>query len=559
MGVGKALQALLEAAGAAPKPNPVSCTGISATHCSIPEAILESKRRKKLFVVYISGENSESAELEKSTFTDSKVEESLSKHCILLHIAEGSTDAVNFSAIYLQKSAPCITAIGYNGVQLWQSEGFVSAEVLASNLDKAWLSLHIQETTATVLTAALVSEKPESPSSGSSDIGSSGQESSSGTIVPSLSMDRHIQSSEVGTQVAASEVIEENKSYEPTAEETINNLDVKTSSKSFNAQKPQTVGDERSTCPTEEDKKLPSSSITNSDITIADHTSSGAEDGLLAPEKIIGNHTGAPRGGSELTTTEIKEVGGDKKVESTDNVVPRTLDNNKTINVSSDVHLNIRLPDGVSLQQKFSVTSTLRMVRDYVDRNQESGIGAYDLAIPYPRKTFSDQDMSKSLSELALLNRQALIVVPHQRATSYHRGGSFSGRPTSGGSANANEGGYFAYVKRVLSYFNPLSYFGGSANSSSSGQAQSGIWEYGPNSAHHNNTERMERPYFSYSPNQNLSATGRNDSRGRQPTTSRPGSNIHTLKHDEDDGRSSDRNTFWNGNSTEYGGNNDGK
>ena len=80
-----------------------------------------------------------------------------------------------------QKSAPCITAIGYNGVNLWQNgmvflwsgniviplfilenhnrqstnfsqielilhsaEGFVGADILASSLEKAWLSLHIQ-------------------------------------------------------------------------------------------------------------------------------------------------------------------------------------------------------------------------------------------------------------------------------------------------------------------------------------------------------------------------------------------------------------------------------
>uniref|UniRef100_A0A6N2ME85 Uncharacterized protein n=1 Tax=Salix viminalis TaxID=40686 RepID=A0A6N2ME85_SALVM len=66
---------------------------------SIPEAILESKKQRKLFAVYISGENVESAELEKSTWADSKVTESLSKYCILLHVKEGSTDAMNFSAI----------------------------------------------------------------------------------------------------------------------------------------------------------------------------------------------------------------------------------------------------------------------------------------------------------------------------------------------------------------------------------------------------------------------------------------------------------------------------
>ena len=89
--------------------------------------------------------------------------------------------------------------------------------------------------------------------------------------------------------------------------------------------------------------------------------------------------------------------------------------------------------------------------------------------------------MSKSLSEVALLNRQALMVVPRQRATSYQRGGSSSDRATSttsSDSANANDGGYFAFIKRALSYVNPLSYFGGSTSSSSSGQAQSGTWEY---------------------------------------------------------------------------------
>ncbi|KAF2322214.1 hypothetical protein GH714_008689 [Hevea brasiliensis] len=111
---------------------------------SIPKAILESKKQKKLFVVYISGSDEKSVELEKSTWTDSKVAESLSNYCIFLHIPESSTDAANFRAIYPQKSVPSIAAIGYNGVQLWQNEGIVSAEVLASSLEKAWLGLHIQ-------------------------------------------------------------------------------------------------------------------------------------------------------------------------------------------------------------------------------------------------------------------------------------------------------------------------------------------------------------------------------------------------------------------------------
>lgn len=77
----------------------------------------------------------------------------------------------------------------------------------------------------------------------------------------------------------------------------------------------------------------------------------------------------------------------------------------------------------------------------------------------------------------------------------------------------------------------------------------------GPNPTLQNNMAGRERPH-----SQSTSATGRDDGKKKQPTTSRFGSNIHTLKHDEDDGRFNDRNSFWNGNSTQYGGgDNDGK
>lgn len=59
-------------------------------------------------------------------------------------------------------------------------------------------------------------------------------------------------------------------------------------------------------------------------------------------------------------------------------------------NRSHDVYLNIRLPSGSSLQVKFLVMDTLRMVKDYVDKNQTSSFGSYDLAVPYPRKVFGD-------------------------------------------------------------------------------------------------------------------------------------------------------------------------
>ncbi|XP_048234071.1 plant UBX domain-containing protein 11 isoform X2 [Ricinus communis] len=510
---------------------------------SIPQAIIESKNQKKLFVVYISGSDAESVELEKCTWTDFKVAESFSKYCILLHLQEGSTDAVNFSAIYPYKSVPSIVAIGYNGVQLWQS-GFISAEVLASNLEKAWLSLHIQETTATVLTAALASKKPELSIAGSSDVGPTEKETSSGTVVQSASADKHVQPSDA-ISPAACQTIKENKSHEHIVEERGTKHVDKRSSESSKTDKSRSIGTKESTSPTEEAKGS-SSMIVDRDNSIAD------DYGHPDQEFILNHHPG--RGDSQLATTETNEgVRDEGKAD--------IIGHNERVNAPSDVHLNIRLPSGVSLQDRFSVASSLRMVKDYVDRNQASEIGSYDLAIPYPRKVFRDEDLSKSLSELELFNRQALMVVPRQRSTSYQRGGSSSDNATTSysDSSTANNGGYFAHIRRMLSYINPLSYLGGNTSSSSSGQPQTGMWEYSPNSAPQSNIARTENSYSDNLPNQGSSATGRNDNRSRQPTTSRIGSNIHTLKHDEDDGRFSDRNPFWNGNSTQYGGNSDGK
>ncbi|KAF2300135.1 hypothetical protein GH714_009401 [Hevea brasiliensis] len=337
---------------------------------SISEAILESKKQKKLFVVYIS-------------------------------------------------------------------EGIVGAEALASSLEKAWLNLHIQETTATVLTAALTSKKPE-PSAGFSDISSSEQGSSSGTVVPPPLVDKHEQSSDGGPS-ATSETIEENNSHEHIVE--------------------------RKT------KGLSSPLRLDPDSPVADGLSSSNEDEHPDQEKIINQYSVVPGGDSQLVTTETIEA-TQRSGECVDDRKTNTLDDDKSVNALSEVHLNIRLPSGISLQDKFSVKSTLGMIKDYVDRNQPSEIGSYDLAIPYPRKVFSDQ---------------------------------------------------------------------------------------GPNPALQNNLTRSERPYSSYSPNQSTSSTGRNDNRSRQPTTSHFGSNIHTLKHDEDDSQFGDRNPFWNGNSTQYGGNSDGK
>ena len=95
--------------------------------------------------------------------------------------------------------------------------------------------------------------------------------------------------------------------------------------------------------------------------------------------------------------------------------------------------------------------------------------------------------MDKTLSNLGFGNREALIVIPHRHSTVLKH--SQQSSPDSSNVARTasddNSEGYFGYLKRLLSYFNPLAYIGGAANSSTSEQAKNdNLWQYGEHLVH---------------------------------------------------------------------------
>ncbi|XP_023640631.1 plant UBX domain-containing protein 11 isoform X2 [Capsella rubella] len=508
---------------------------------TVPEAIFEAKGQKKLFVVYISGEDEESDKLNRLTWTGASVAESLSKYCILLHIQAGSVDATNFSAIYPYSSVPCIAAIGFSGTQVWKNEGFIAAEDLTSSLEKAWLGLHIQETTASILSAALASQNSEQSASSTSNavLPSEGGPLDAAVACPSTASS--VQPSETKSTVTSASTKQNNdgtgkESAEPSKLcDTTNGLPA-SSLAGTKAHVEHRVTEAPSHVQEEKEPIRPASPRPN------DNTSSvRSSTDRKRKQETVKNKAESSSGGSERDIDLVKSVCTKETVKPKDEG-----EDGKSLRKSTDVHLNIRLPDGANLQEKFSVTSILRIVKDYVDSNQTTGLGAYDLAVPYPRRVYTDQDLDKSLSEVGLFDRQALVVVPRKRATVYQRGSSFS---ESNNNTDPNSGGYFAYVRRVLSYANPFSYFGGGTDSASSSgpERQTGIWEYGPNTELRNNMGEVGSSFQD-------SSEGRSNVRNRRPTTSRIGSNIHTLNHDEDDASFGDGNAFWNGNSTQYGG-----
>ncbi|KAH7670946.1 Thioredoxin-like protein [Dioscorea alata] len=494
---------------------------------SIADAINAARRDKKLFVVCISGEDENSILLEQSTWVDSSVVDSISKYCIFLHLKQGSLEASQFSAIYPQQSFPSITAIGCNGLVLWKHEGYVNAENFLENIEKAWAAFHLQGATAMFVAAALASKQPEPANLTSANVVpcEEGSSSSMGAATASAEAEKPsvviearpltIPEAPVDQKVGEQHALQD---HEPVEGSSIpNEVHDHNINKGTQFSSP--------TCSVADSFTTPQGTANENN---APHTT----------ESVEGTYSNSPINPQETSLMDIDEP--DNKNQMSINEMAVSSNAIK----SNEIHLNIRLPDGSTLQTKFSISDTLSLVKNYVDENQSGTMGPYALAVPYPRKVFGEQDMFKSLSELEFSSRQAIIVVPH-RQNIQPRGVQSTNNVVRVTDSIQSSEGYFGYVKRILSYANPFAYFGGNANSSSS-QAippNDGLWQYSPNPSLQNQLNRESPP--------------RGDTARNPRSTSRPfGSNIHTLRHDEDQLPPGDRNTFWNGNSTQFGGNN---
>ncbi|KAK3119895.1 hypothetical protein QOZ80_9AG0677360 [Eleusine coracana subsp. coracana] len=395
---------------------------------SISDAINQSRQQKKLFVVYISGEDEASSSLEQSTLVDEHVAEVIGRCCIFLHLKQGNVDAAQFSAIYPQKSVPSISVIGLNGVMLWHHEGHIIAENLKESIEKAWAALHLQETAATLLTASLASRNAESMNTTS-------------TALP------HLQGSSTSENTSAS-------SSQPV---NISGASGVAHPTDLVSQLPsRTTHDE----PLGKNGKEGSESVSDPvDRTVEKLDSACTEVKTDVPDSLRSSNKGSSSDPKQFLKRKNKVDGG--CTEAPSEASSRTI--------TDDIHLSIRMPSGDRLEIKLTKQDVLREVKNFVDENLGSGVGSYDLSLIYPKRVFTEQDMEATLCELGIQNRHAMMVVPHRPLAQVPRPQSSARSYDAGG--NSGGGGYFGYLRTVLSYANPLSYFRGSPISNPEVQA----------------------------------------------------------------------------------------
>lgn len=593
---------------------------------SVSQAIVAAKISRKILLVYIGDPGEKSVHLEQFTLRDSEVVKLLSEYYVVLHLLEGSVDVVHFSAFCPYKSAPALSAIGYNGSLLWQYEGYINANDLIASLEKARTDLHSQEVVSNLVLSEhegnLNTAEPH-PSSGeihshqssisqtisestcgteetaqtAVSIRDDGQEDLASTNVISVSVTpgrpSNVSSSNcdsianstrsststveksgnlafrnkkatdstcvlVQTKESADALVSNLAENNPQRGNTVNPADtniegemLKADDELFRVQtiNVATLGLEQ---PTTEIVPEGETGDQGTSHVIADVNNKGEM--LQADDQLFREQSSNVDSFSLVTeqpTTEIVPNGGTGDQGSShvmDDLSARRLPTRD----SSSIYLQIRLLNGSSLQAKFQATDTLRRVKDYVNENWTDGNKAFSLAIPYPRKVFDEEDMGKVLSELNLGTRVAMILVPFKSATSPSDWRSSSQANNMGSPSSLRNGeaspGLFA---RILSYFNPFSYFSGASTNQDSTSRDS-VWQYGPNPSLQS-VFKDGSQNSSYMSRSNVPGKDQKASGSSKVEKKGWGSNIHTLKHDEDESFR-DQNAFWNGNSTQYGG-----
>lgn len=512
---------------------------------STSEAIARAQQDDLVLIVFVAGDDEESVSMELTTFHDSAVLDEVKQHSLILRLQEGTIDAAYFQAIFPLSRVPTITFLGYKGSLLCQLEGYQGTEELLTALRQAVATAktQLQQARAASAMVALLSSAnmtasgtassaPESQSAGNCTDEGTPVQSNSSTVANSVAPEREVmptgqnEGSSMGVDVASRK--------EPT---------VVTSSPVNPVAHPiQEAGPSRVESRDERGSGGSTSTETN---TLASKSSAAKNDSqvLKAAEARTVVKQGSGNGNGKNTSMR-REQSVEKLVS-----VPRVR--------TGPFPLQVKLTNGETIQGTFESYQLLRDVKNFIDLQRTDGNMDYRLAVPFPRKIFTEEDMDKALSKLDIGPRSALLLVGNGTPSdnSYHSRTLQNNDSHSSAQSEANEGGG-SYVGRFLSFLSPYVY--GRSNSSQDHKSSSSA----PPSESNPGTTRALResshPTIVNSSRPEPPVQENSAQAGRLSQRRGGSSNVHTLRGNDED-PSQGKNTYWNGNSTQFGGNDEAK
>ncbi|XP_030580319.1 UBX domain-containing protein 4 isoform X2 [Archocentrus centrarchus] len=380
---------------------------------SIPDAINSAKHRSLVFVVVITGEDEQSAQL-MSSWEDDRVSEAAQKCCVAIKVEAKSDTCAQFSQIYPVVCIPSSFFIGENGIPLEVIAGSVSAEELIKRIHRV-NRMHTEEMgSGTVL---LEAAEPVETSTGAAAASAVPVGSSAAATEPAAAAPE---------KARASLSDPENASSDPAAQ-CEENLDAKVErlTKKLEERREQRKrGEEENEIRKEMERRKVGKDMLDfkrkqeeekTKRLLEERNREKAEE--KAARERVKQQIAMDRADRAARYAKTQE---DEKAAKLVLLQARQAEQEARKEAlvrerSTIARIQFRLPDGSSFTNQFSSQSRLQEARDFAAQEVGNRYGNFSLATMFPRREFSSEDMNKTLLELELAPSASIVLLPSSR------------------------------------------------------------------------------------------------------------------------------------------------
>uniref|UniRef100_A0A665W5V5 UBX domain-containing protein 4 n=1 Tax=Echeneis naucrates TaxID=173247 RepID=A0A665W5V5_ECHNA len=355
---------------------------------SIPNAITSAKERSFVFVVVITGEDEQSAQL-MSSWEDDQVSEAALNCCVAIRVDAKSETCMQFSQIYPVVCIPSSFFIGENGTPLEVIAGSVSAEELKKRINR------VKQEKSTIESEISCNDETVTNPDECDDV--------------------------LSYSVRLTKKLEERREQKKKGEEE-NEIRKEMERRKVGKD----MQDFKKKQEEERTKRL-----------LEERNREKAEE-RAARERVKQQIAmdRADRAARYAKTQEEERAGKEALLQS------RQADQDARREAlarerSAIARIQFRLPDGSSFSNHFPSQSRLQEARLFVVQEVGNRYGNFSLATMFPRREFTNEDMDKTLLELELAPSASIVLLPN------------SGR-TADAVVQLSEGGIWAILGTLL-------------------------------------------------------------------------------------------------------------
>ncbi|XP_033732045.1 UBX domain-containing protein 4-like [Pecten maximus] len=452
---------------------------------SIPQAIQKAKQDNALFVVYVRGKNEDTEKMDTIWKEKNVISTCKANKCIVIQIQGDSEEGKFFGEIYPILFLPSTYFIGLNGIPLEVTGGHVESDAFVQNINSAQQKLQEQ----------ISKQNPAASSSSSASAAAVSMASTSATQpVDKPPLEERVDKAKEKMEQKRIEKLQKENEEAKLREEERRKLgkDMHTL-KQYQEDRQRKELEEEIRKDREENKKMREK----------------------IKEQIARDREEKAQMYKRKKEEQNKEAEEKKITKLQAQQQAAAMENSKR---SEKARLQIRLPDGSSINNIFDPSDTLEAVHQFITASTGNQMSVSTI---YPKRSFTEEDRSETLMSLGLAPTAVLIAVTRR---------SQSSAPSGGGDGAVSEGGVLSMLLAPFMMLWNFIYsliFGGSGSTPPAGQEA-------------NQQQRAEPQRWAQQRGANTSQQKRQSNKDGNITR------FHNIEDDDDD-----ENATWNGNSTQ--------